>query len=252
VNTVLLDAIRYEQPKEAGRDGQDRIGRVLPPAFYGPPERLQDSRAEVADGEGMAQARVDGEHQRQVVEPGGRSPDREDGEVLAEVHVHHVGPRGEDGGEDGRLGGAELAKAPYGEPHSYHAGVLSEALEVRRGRGAGGQHRLEDAAPVEGPGELGGVVLHPPMGSNFTPLPTSAEGGGSKTEQILSTPIRVRSLPLISQEPLEKPLAAFGPLPPLHTTLIRPLAGQRGDVRESALASAPPETAASPCKGPGR
>jgi hypothetical protein len=58
---------------------------------------------------------VDGEDQRQTMKPCGRSPDREDGEVFAEVHVHHVGPRGEDRGDDGRLGTVELAKQPYGE-----------------------------------------------------------------------------------------------------------------------------------------
>jgi hypothetical protein len=71
---------------------------------------------------------VDGEDQRKAVEPGGRHPDRDDGEVLPEVDVHQVGPGAEDGGEDSRLGGVELAKAPYGEPHSYHAGLVSEAL----------------------------------------------------------------------------------------------------------------------------
>src|SRR5215213_10454414 len=182
---------------------------------------------------------MDGEDQRQAVEPGGRGPDGEDGEVFSKVDVHNIGSCGEDRGDDRRLESVELAKAPDGQPQAYNAGMFSEALKIQRGRRARSQHRLDDAAPVERPSKLGGVVLHPPMGSYFTPLPTSAEGGGSKTEQSLKTLIRVRSLLLISQESLEEPLAAFGLRPPLHTTLISLLAGRRGDVRESALASAP-------------
>ena len=59
---------------------------------------------------------MDGEDQRQAMKPGGRGPDGEDGEVFAKVNVHHIGPRGEDRGEDCRLGSVELAKASYGEP----------------------------------------------------------------------------------------------------------------------------------------
>src|SRR5215208_7727932 len=79
----------------------------------------------------------------------------------------------------------------------------------------------------------------PPMGSNLTPLPTSAEGGGSKTEQSLSTLMRVRSSLLLTQVPLGQSPAAFGPRPPLHTTLMSLLAGRRGEVKERALVSAP-------------
>src|SRR5215210_1510195 len=107
---------------------------------------------------------MDGEDQRQTVKPGGRGSEREDGEVFAQVNVHHIGPRGNDRCDDRRLGSVELAKAPYGESHSYHAGVVSNALKIRRGRRARGQHRLDDAAPVERPSKLGGVVLHPPYG----------------------------------------------------------------------------------------
>src|SRR5215211_2967605 len=74
----------------------------------------------------------------------------------------------------------------------------------------------------------------PPMGSNLTPLPASAEGGGSNTEQSLSTLIRVRSVLLISLASSEEPLAAFGPRPPLHTTLIRFLPRRREDIGGSA------------------
>ena len=114
---------------------------------------------------------MDGEDQRQTVKPGGRSPYREDGEVLAEVYVHHIGPRGEDRGEDCCLGSVELAEQPYGKSHSYYAGVAAQALEIRRGRWARGQHRLHDAAPVERPGQLGGVVLHPPYGIELYATP---------------------------------------------------------------------------------
>ena len=107
---------------------------------------------------------MDSEYERQTMKPGSRGPDREDGEVLAEVNVHQIGPQGEDRGDDRRLGSVELAKAPQGKSHSYHAGVVSKALKIRRGRRACGQHRLDDAAPVERPSKLGGVVLHPPYG----------------------------------------------------------------------------------------
>ena len=73
---------------KARRDDQDRLGGVLPPSLYRAPDRLQDGRAKVADGEGVAQARMDGEDQRQMVNPGGRGPYREDGEVFAEMYVH--------------------------------------------------------------------------------------------------------------------------------------------------------------------
>src|SRR5688500_16525615 len=79
----------------------------------------------------------------------------------------------------------------------------------------------------------------PPTGSNFTPRPTSAEGGGSKTEQSLSTLIRVRSSLLLTQVLLGQSPAAFGPRPPFHTTLISLLAGRSGDVKERALARGP-------------
>src|SRR5215217_910739 len=85
----------------------------------------------------------------------------------------------------------------------------------------------------------------PPRGSNFTPLPTSAEGGGSKTEQSLSTLIRLRSVLLISQESPEEPIATFSPRPPLHTTLIS-LSWGKGElcVRESTSRAPQLETAA--------
>src|SRR5215212_7912734 len=160
---------------------------MLTPPLYGAPERLQDGRAEIADGEGVAQARVDGEDQRQPVKPGGRGPDRKDGKVLAEVHVHHIGPCGNDRSDDCRLGTVELAKAPYGESQTYNAGVVAQALQTWRGRRACGQHRLDDAAPVERPGKLCGVVLHPPDRIELDALAGERRGGGSNTEQSLST-----------------------------------------------------------------
>src|SRR5215216_991108 len=173
---------------EARRDDQDGLGRVLTPPLYGPPERLEDARAKVADREGVAQAHMDGEDQREMMKPGGRSPDRENGEVFAKVNVHHIGPQGEDGGDDRRV-----VSTVWTTPRRSSARVSSAVW-----------------------------FCIPPMGSNFTPLPTSAEGGGSNTEQSLSTPSRVRSLPLISQEPPEEPLAANADRTPLHTTLIVP------------------------------
>ena len=80
----------------------------------------------------------------------------------------------------------------------------------RSGRRARGQHRLEDASPVERSGQLGGVVLHTPYGVEPEALADERRGGGSNTEQSLSTLIRVCSLLLISQESLEEPLEAFG------------------------------------------
>jgi len=51
----------------------------------------------------VAQARVDGEDQRQTMKPGGRS-DREGSEFFSKVDMYHVCSCGEDRGEDGRLG----------------------------------------------------------------------------------------------------------------------------------------------------
>src|SRR5215217_983635 len=113
---------------EAGRDDQDRLGRMLTPSLYGTPERLQEGRAKVANGEGVTQTRMDGEDQRQAVEPGGRRPYRDDGEVFAEVNMHHIGPCGKDRGDDCRLRSVELAKAPQGDSHSYQACVVAKAL----------------------------------------------------------------------------------------------------------------------------
>jgi hypothetical protein len=110
---------------------------------------------------------MDGEDQRQTMKPGSRGPDREDGEVFAEVHVHHIGPRG----EDCHLGSVELAKTSDGESHSYHAGVVAQALKIRRGRRACGQHRLHNAAPIERPSKLGGVILHPSYGIELYATP---------------------------------------------------------------------------------
>jgi hypothetical protein len=154
---------------------------------------------------------MDGEDQRQTMKPGGHRSDREDGEVFAEMYVHQICPQGEDRGDDCRLGSVELAKTSEGQPQAYNAGVVSKALEIRRGRWTRGQDRLDDAAPVERSGQLSSVVLHPPTGSNRTPVPTSAEAGGSNTEQSLSTLIRVCSLLLSSQKSPEEYLAAFGP-----------------------------------------
>ena len=98
------------------------------------------------------------------MKPCGHCPYREDGEVFTEVYVDHIRPRGKDRSQYRRLGTVELAKAPYGESQTYHAGVVSEALQTWRGRWTRGQHRLDDAAPVECPGQLGCVVLHPSYG----------------------------------------------------------------------------------------
>jgi len=105
---------------------------------------------------------VDGEDQREAMKPGRSRPDRQHGEVLPEVDVHQVGPRGEDRGDDGGLWTVELPEAPDREAEAYHPGVAAEALEMRRGRWARGNHRLNYPASVERPGQLGGVVLHPP------------------------------------------------------------------------------------------
>jgi hypothetical protein len=210
---------------------KDGLGRVLTPPLYGPPERLEDARAKVADREGVAQAHMDGEDQREMMKPGGRSPDRENGEVFAKVNVHHIGPQGEDGGDDLRLESVELAKAPQGESHSYHAGVLAEALEIRRNRRARGEHRLDNAAPVERPGELGGVVLHPPYGVELYAPADERRRGWLEHRAEPETLIRLRSaLLLISQESPEESLAKIGQRLLLHTTLISLLAGRNGDV----------------------
>src|SRR5215213_8020157 len=50
VNAVLINTVCEEQPKEARRDDQDRLCRVLTPSLYGAPDRLQEGRAKVADG----------------------------------------------------------------------------------------------------------------------------------------------------------------------------------------------------------
>src|SRR5215208_4045350 len=150
---------------------------MLTPSLYRVPERLQDGRAKVADGEGVAQARMYGEDQREMVKPGGRSPDWEDGEVFAEMNVHHIGPCGKDRGDDRCLRTVELANQPQGESHSYHACVVAKALEIRRSRRAGGQDRLDDAAPVERPGQLGSVVLHPPDGIKLYTLADERRSG---------------------------------------------------------------------------
>src|SRR5215213_5359483 len=207
---------------------------------------------------------MDGEDQRQAVEPGGCGPNREDGEVLAEVHVHHIGPCGEDGGEDGHLGGVELAKAPYGETQAYHAGVVAEALEVRRGRWACGQHRLEDAAPVERPGELGGVVLHPPYGVELYASPDERRRGwlehradpkhpdpGSIPAPHLSrasrkTPCGVRST---SATPYYSHQAPRGSKGRCEGEGARERPRQRWPRRQKRRHEERPE---SPCKGPGR
>ena len=131
----------------------------------------RDGRAKIANREGVAQARMDSENQRQTIKPGGRSPDRDDGEVFAKVDVHHIGPQGEDRSDDCRLESVELTKTSDGESHSYYAGVVSKALETWRGRRTGGQHRLHYTAPVECPGQLGGVVLHPPYGIELYATP---------------------------------------------------------------------------------
>src|SRR5215210_4708694 len=120
---------------------------MLTPSLYGAPERLQDGGAEVADGEGVAQARMDGRDQWEMAKPGGRGASRKDGEVLAEVHVHHIGPHGEDRGDDGRLGTVELAKAPYGESQTYHAGVVAQALEMGRGCDRAGRRGTRSHEP---------------------------------------------------------------------------------------------------------
>jgi hypothetical protein len=101
--------------------------------------------------------------------------------------VHHVGLRSEDQGEDCRLRTVELAEQSYGESHSYHAGVVAQALQTRRSRWARGQHRLDDAAPVERPGKLCGVVLHPPDRIELDTLAGEHREGGSNTELSLST-----------------------------------------------------------------
>ena len=88
------------------------------------------------------QARMDADDQRQMVNPGGRGPDWVDGEVFAKVDVHHIGPRCNDRREDSRLGSVELTKTSDGESQAYNAGVDAQALEIRRGRWASGQHRL--------------------------------------------------------------------------------------------------------------
>ena len=87
---------------------------------------------------------MDGEYQRQAVEPGGRRPYREDGEVFSKVDVYHIGSCGEDRGDDRRLESVELAKAPDGQPQAYNAGMFSEALEIRRGRRTRGHDRLDN------------------------------------------------------------------------------------------------------------
>src|SRR5215217_6070021 len=144
---------------------------------------------------------MDGEDQRQAVEPGGRRPDREDGEVFSKVDVYHIGSCGEDRGDDRRLGSVELAKAPDGQPQAYNAGMFSEALEIRRGRRTRGHDRLDDPTTVERPGKLGGVVLHPSYGIEPDAPADQCRGGRLKDRAEPQYPDFLREVPLRLRAP---------------------------------------------------
>jgi hypothetical protein len=90
--------------------------------------------------------------------------------------VYQVAPRNQDRGQDGSLRAVELTETSYGKSQTYHAGVVAEALEARRGEQASGNNRLDDAPSVERPRELGGVVLHPPDRVEACPLPRDGRG----------------------------------------------------------------------------
>jgi hypothetical protein len=64
----------------------------------------------------------------------------------------------------GILRGLRLSGHAPGHHLAGHLLVVTETFEIRRGRQTRGQHRLDDAAPVERPSKLGSVVLHPPYG----------------------------------------------------------------------------------------
>src|SRR5829696_2001675 len=173
---------------------------------------------------------MDGEDQRQMMKPGDRGSERDDGKVFAKVNMHHIGSYGEDRGDDCRLRSVELAKAPYGESHSYHAGVVSKALKIRRGRRACSQHRLDDAASVECPSKLGSVILHPPYGIEADTLAHERRGGWleNRAEPKHSNPCLL-SASHLSKVSRRTP-CGVRPMPTLHTTLIRFLPGRREDI----------------------
>jgi hypothetical protein len=169
--------------------------------------------------------------------------------------VHEVALGGEDGGDDTRLETVELTETADRKTQAYHVGVVAEALEEVSGRRAGGHNRLDDAAPVGGrvvttvwmtPRRSSARVSAaawfciPPMGSNLTPFPTSAEGGGSNTEQSLSTLIGVTRRRLCVNCIVQRFLSHSRPDDPYRGTIaddkenqthsyVRPSAGRVGE-----------------------
>jgi hypothetical protein len=79
VDSIGVDALRDEALGQAWRDRQHCLSRALPPFLDPTAQRLQRGRAEVADGQRVAETRVDGEDQREAMQPGRGQPDGEDG-----------------------------------------------------------------------------------------------------------------------------------------------------------------------------
>src|SRR5215217_2388969 len=171
---------------------------------------------------------MDGEYQRQAVEPGGRRPYREDGEVFSKVDVYHIGSCGQDQGDDRRLGSVELAKTSDGQPQAYHAGVVAEALEIRRGRRTRGHDRLDDPTTVERPGKLGSVVLHPAYGIELDAPADQCRGGRleHRAEPQYPDP-RLLSAPHLLRVSRSTPCGARSTAAPFYPRWVSP--GRRGE-----------------------
>src|ERR671911_283165 len=99
----------------------------------------------------------------------------------------------------------------------------------KSGRRARGQHRLEDASPVERSGQLGGVVLHTPYGVKPEALADERRGGWleHRAEPKHSDPC-LPSASHLSRVSRRTPLSVR--FMRLHTTLIRFLPSRREDV----------------------
>ncbi len=105
---------------------------------------------------------------------------RNDSEILAQVHVDKVHMRGQAWQQWRRRPTVELAEVPDRQAQPDDAAVRSERLVPRSRRWPGGDHRLLDTEPVERGAELMGMGLHPTDGVEARAAP--AQGSGRRLE----------------------------------------------------------------------
>jgi hypothetical protein len=163
--------VAAQQPR--GRRGQrdhcGHAGQQPPPRRV--PGRPQHHAARCGRAQRMPHAQVHGGHHRAAVAQRREPSQRQHGHILAAMHMDQIHPPGAQHMPH-RQRRPALPQHRYPQAGPDHLAVSPEPDPVRGPGPPRCHHQLANAQPVQAPGQLSGVVLHPRSGRR-PPRPAS-------------------------------------------------------------------------------